>query len=515
MKFIVILIAIIILLFIFKGSSEAFFEVNQAIFNQVEIPTDSDLQKDPYYQSIKNIDFPCACGEGREKNSRNECAPLCPTGQIRFTNDICYPPCPSGETRHTNTVCYPPCPIGEFRNPSGVCQCTPQQHLYDLSINHDISDFDLGQCIRNPGGGWPKWGKDAKARCDNNPDCKAYNLINRGGVWGDDWGSCMKTTSATPSRVPLEYKIDYYRKIETSKNNNGVCATECPIGKTKDANGICQWDPCPGEKSRDAYGDCQFNTCPTGQTRDGNGVCQCIQQPYYERYPKLDVPSNDIICNWNVPNLEGCKIECNKDPKCKAYNIIDGKHCCLKRTTAIPTASANNIDYFKRVDAPLSKDPDGVCRPPCPPEQKRDSNGVCQCPVNKTKDANGACQCAINTTKAGNGECYPTCTANAIMGYNGECYCKTDYYKQPDGTCKYIKCTDDTYFDEVTQTCKSTDCGPGGFLDPSGPNWVCRCSPGYSMGPSGKCDIVNLNYNAGNIYDFITFNRLLMDSGMG
>lgn len=511
MKFIVVIIAIIILLFIFRDPSES-FEVNQAIFNQVEIPTDRELQKDPYYQSIKNTDFPCACGEGREKNSRNECAPLCPTGQIRFTDDKCYPPCPTGQTRHTNTVCYPPCPVGEFRNPSGVCQCNIQQPLYDLSINHDIGGFDLGGgCLRNPGGGWPKWGQDAKARCDNNPDCKAYNLIHGGGAWGDAWGSCMKTKSDIPSRVPLNAKIDYYRKIETVKNNNGVCATECPTGKTN-VNGICQWNPCPAEKSRDAYGDCQFDPCPTGQSRDGNGVCQCIQQPYYERYPKLDVPNNDISCSWNVPNLEGCKLNCNNNPECKAYNIIDGKHCCLKKTSSTPTASANNIDYFKRVDAPLSKDPDGICRPPCPSEQKRDSNGVCQCPVNKTKDANGVCQCAINTTKAGNGECYPTCTANAIMGYNGECYCKTDYYKQPDGTCKYIKCTGDTYFDQVTQTCKSTDCGPGGFLDPSGPNWVCRCGPGYSMGPSGKCDIVNLNYNA---YDILAFNKLLMDSGAG
>lgn len=455
MKFILLLIGILLILF--SSSLEGFAEVDERIFNEVEIP---DSSKDPYYQVIKNIDFPCMCGEGKEKDSKNNCVQVCPPGQTRFTDDKCYLPCPQGQIRNTNGVCYPPCPIGEFRNPAGNCQCNSQQPLYDLSTNHDIRNYDL-QCVENPGGGWPKWANDSKARCDNNPECKGYNLISIGGAWGDRWGSCMKNTTSTPTRVPLEQKIDYYRKIETARNNNGVCVTECPIGKTKDANGICQWNPCPTEQSRDAYGDCQLNPCPADQTRDGNGVCQCIQQPYYEKYPKLDVPGNDIKCIWDVPNLEGCKLECNKDPKCKAYNIIDGKHCCLKTTTNTPTESSNNIDYFKRVDAPLSKGTDGVCRPPCSyPDQIRDSNGICQCPVNKTKDTNGVCQwnpCTISNTvrniytgdcdciigydralgkKGNNDPCYKSCGAGAILDENAQCKCPPPLIGDGYGGCK-------------------------------------------------------------------------------
>lgn len=394
-----ILIIIGILLILFSSSFEGFAEVDERIFNEIEIP---DASTDPYYNFIKNIDWICMCGEGKEKNSKNECVPICPVGQTRFTDDKCYPPCPTGESRHTNTICYPPCPLGDFRNPEGVCQCIPQAPTYDLSINSDITGSDLGECIKNPGGGWPKWADDAKKRCDNNPNCRAYNIIHRGGAWGDDWGSCMKKTSNIP--ISGANKIDYYRKIDTIKNNNGVCVTECPKDKSRDINGICQWNSCPIDQTRDANGVCQWNSCPVDQTRDANGVCQCIQQPYYEKYINKDISGNDITCYHQPSNLEGCKLNCNNNPNCKAYNIINqggvwGQDwgCCLKTTSDIPTADANKIDYYRKVTGTLVKESDGICRPPCLINQTRDSNGVCKwnpCPDNSTlNEITGECSC--------------------------------------------------------------------------------------------------------------------------
>ena len=382
--------ALLILMYLLRGKNEPF--VNEAIFNEVEIP---DASKDPYYQFIKNMEFPCMCSDGKE-NLRGQCVPVCPAGQTRFTNDLCYPPCPAGQSRHTNAVCYPPCPLGEFRDPAGVCQCNPQL-TYDFTPNADVPGNDLGQCLRNHAGGvWPAWANEGKARCDNNPNCKAYNLIHSGGAWGGDWGSCMKTTSAIPTRGAN--KIDYYRKIDTVRNSSGVCVAPCPAEKTRDANGICQWNPCPAEQTRDANGICQWNACPADQTRDANGVCQCIQRPSYEVYNRLDVPGFDIgACSLNVPNIEGCKLNCDNNPNCKAYNVIEGKHCCLKTTSAIPTSANNNINYYRKFEGTLVKGSDGVCRVPCPPGKSRDANNICQwppCPANSTvNETTGQCTC--------------------------------------------------------------------------------------------------------------------------
>jgi hypothetical protein len=53
------LIAIILILILFLFRNPEKFIVDETIFTEVEIPTDSELAKDPYYQYIKNIDFPC------------------------------------------------------------------------------------------------------------------------------------------------------------------------------------------------------------------------------------------------------------------------------------------------------------------------------------------------------------------------------------------------------------------------------------------------------------------------
>jgi hypothetical protein len=350
-------------MYLLRGKNEPF--VNEAIFNEVEIP---DASKDPYYQFIKNIDFPCMCGEGKEMNFNNECVPICPAGQTRFTNNVCYPPCPAGQSRHTNTVCYPPCPLGEFRDPAGVCQCIQQQPLYDLSSNYDGGANVGGTCVENPEGGWPKWAEDSKIRCNNTPSCKAYNLVHRGGVWGDKWGSCMKTT-ATPTRVPLTSKIDYYTKIETVRNSSGVCVSQCPPNKTKDANGICQWNPCPAEQTRDPYGDCQWNACLTGQTRDANGVCQ------WPPCPTGQIRFTDNICYPPCPT--GKTRDANgvcQWPPCPANSTVN-------ETTGQCTCNsgyevANAFSYYTTSDK-TSVSRNQRCDRPCAPGVIRDLAGVC------------------------------------------------------------------------------------------------------------------------------------------
>ena len=441
--------ALLILMYLITGKNEPF--VNEAIFNEVEIP---DASKDPYYQFIKNMDFPCMCGEGKEKNLQGQCVPPCPEGQTRFTNNICYPPCPAGQSRHTNAVCYPPCPLGEFRDPAGVCQCNPQL-TYDFTPNADVPGNDLGQCLRNHAGGvWPAWANEGKARCDNNPNCKAYNLIHSGGVWDGNWGSCMKTSTAMPTRGAN--KIDYYRKIDTVRNSSGVCVAPCPAEKTRDANGICQWNPCPAEQTRDAGGVCRWNACPDDQTRDANGVCQCIQRPSYEVYNNSDIGGNDLgqcLKNhaggvWPAWANEG-KARCDNNPDCKAYNLISSGGAwgrdwgsCMKTTSAIPTSVPVNakINYYRKFEAPLVKNSSGVCVAQCPPGKIRDANNICQwppCPANSTvNETTGQCTCnsgyevatafghyatSDKTSVSRNQRCDRPCAGGVIRDLSGVC----------------------------------------------------------------------------------------------
>jgi len=482
MKKIVIVALIILLIYLLKGENEPF--VDERLFNEVEIP---DFSKDPYYQRIKNIDFPCMCGEGKEKNSKGECVDVCPSGQTRFTDDRCYPSCPEGQMRHTNAICYPPCPSDQFRNPNGLCQCVQKQpQTYDLTINADIQGNDI-KIIKNPSG--LVWANGCRLECNNNPDCKAYNVIHRGGVWGDDWGCALKRTSAIPT--PGYTKIDYYRKIETVKNSNGVCVVECPGDKTRDANGTCQWNACPSEQTRDGAGNCQWNPCPSDQTRDSNGVCQCIQQPVYQKYINKDVPGNDIRCIDKPSNFEGCKLECNKDPNCKGYNLIykdgawgAGWGCCLKNTTSIPTANANKIDYFKRLEGTITKDRNGLCNVPCEPEKTRDVNGICQwdpCPADKTRDGAGNCQwnpCPIPDNRRLN---------------SGECLCPEGYGRAMGKTSNTDPCF--------------KSCGFGAVLNEDG---VCRCTPPYVGDGEGGCKLPE----GTDGYSFLSASNLSLDGFM-
>ncbi len=82
---------------------------------------------------------------------------------------------------------------------------------YDEYLNKDIPGNDL-RCINNPSAPWPAWGEGCRLECNNDPNCKGYNIIHRGGAWGNNWGCCLKTSSAIPTANAN--KIDYYRKKE-------------------------------------------------------------------------------------------------------------------------------------------------------------------------------------------------------------------------------------------------------------------------------------------------------------
>jgi hypothetical protein len=284
-------------------------------------------------------------------------------------------------------------------------------------------------------------------------------------------------------------------KTTTSSINGGKTCLQFPNIVYKELGN------CPTDKTRDTNGVCQWNPCPTDQIRDGAGNCQCIQQPYYETYVSSDVPGNDIRCIDKPSNFEGCKLECNKDPNCKAYNLVykDGSWgagwgCCLKNTTSIPSPGANKIDYFKKVEGTLVKDSNGVCRAPCPTNQTRDASGVCRlnpcttpdqtrdgagkcqwkpCPVGGNSTLNtttGNCNCNSEFTKAPGktgrtDTCYPICDRNFSMDATGKCNCNPPYIQyRYGGPC-------------------SIDCGEG-YIDA---NDSCVCYPGYTIGPNGAC----------------------------
>jgi hypothetical protein len=363
-------ITLILILYLIKR--EKFAPINAAdVFKQIDIP---DASKDPYYQKIKTWDFDCYCGEGKERVG-TLCKPVCASGQNRFTNGECYGPCPAGQTRfpnaicygqcpvgetrdsngvcqcnsgttrHTNGICYGPCPADQKRDPNGVCQCI--QNNYESYISKDVPGNDI-RCLDKPSNF-----ESCKVECNNDPNCKAYNLIYQNGSWGAGWGCCLKNVSTIPTANAN--KIDYFRKLEgtVTKDSNGVCYPPCPVRGQTRINGVCQ---CPGGQSL-VNGVCQ---CPGGQSLV-NGVCQC---------PGGQISVNGVcqcpaeqslvngVCQWNPCPVRG-----------QTRSIITGACLCPEGQISV----------------------NGVCvLNPCSVD-KILVNGVCVCDKGLTLNYDGTC----------------------------------------------------------------------------------------------------------------------------
>ena len=226
----------------------------------------------------------CICRPGLsfQLNNGTCIAPLtCPKNQLQ-SRDIGTCVCPSTLSFKLNDdTCIAPltCPSDQIQSrDTGACQCM-QKPIYETYIGKDIPSNDL-RCFRNPSKPWPGWAEDCRIECDKDPNCKAYNIVNRYGAWGNDWGCCLKNATSAP--VNPSNKIDYYRKVEGKMiiGSNSKCTIPCSTGETRDSNEICQCSSgltringvcqCPGGQSL-VNGVCQ---CPGGQSLV-NGVCQC------------------------------------------------------------------------------------------------------------------------------------------------------------------------------------------------------------------------------------------------
>lgn len=99
---------------------------------------------------------------------------------------------------------------------------------------------------------------------------------------------------------------------------------------------------------------------PAGQPSPDNAIV--LAQSQYTFFKDRDIGGNDIRCIENPTDFESCRVECNKDPNCKAYNHVydngvwgSGKWgCCLKTPNIPPTASFAKIDYFLKKETAAS-----------------------------------------------------------------------------------------------------------------------------------------------------------------
>ncbi len=96
--------------------------------------------------------------------------------------------------------------------------------------------------------------------------------------------------------------------------------------------------------------------------KDGNNNIFAKQNPtFFDPFVRLDDNSSwgvskDFVVDITEPNFQVCKTECDNDPACKGYNIIQpgqgfgfgqGWGCYLKTSPEIPTAN-DKIDYYRK-----------------------------------------------------------------------------------------------------------------------------------------------------------------------
>jgi hypothetical protein len=72
-----------------------------------------------------------------------------------------------------------------------------------MRANYDAGGNDI-ECITR---GTPN---DCKVKCDANPECVGYNEVKPNGVWGSNFGCCLKRAIVNPG--PID-KIDFYTKL--------------------------------------------------------------------------------------------------------------------------------------------------------------------------------------------------------------------------------------------------------------------------------------------------------------
>ena len=104
---------------------------------------------------------------------------------------------------------------------------------------------------------------------------------------GEDPGKELPNQSCRPDETRIngvcvpKWQIPYQGNEcpEGQEKVNGACRDKCPVGQTRDSNGVCRLlpppDECP-EGQEKVNGICQYK-CLEGQTRDENGVCRAPQ----------------------------------------------------------------------------------------------------------------------------------------------------------------------------------------------------------------------------------------------
>ena len=81
----------------------------------------------------------------------------------------------------------------------------PDNDNYIKNVNKDIAGYDIS-CYDDGST------KDfCKEKCDNDVNCKGYNEIHSGGLWGVKSGCCYKSANS-PLYDSTQYKIDFYAK---------------------------------------------------------------------------------------------------------------------------------------------------------------------------------------------------------------------------------------------------------------------------------------------------------------
>jgi len=155
---------------------------------------------------------------------------------------------------------------------------------YTMRRDTDSGGNDI-QCFTN--------GESAdfcKAKCDADPNCKGYNYVKKGSVWGNKSGCCVKRSNL---RAAYTRGIDYYFKQDTV-----------------DAG--------------------------------------------YQYMPDVDRGGADLGCFTGGQTADFCRQKCDSDPRCKSFNYIHmntfwgGTQGCCYKSEKTPLNGLPGLDFWAK-----------------------------------------------------------------------------------------------------------------------------------------------------------------------
>ena len=368
----------------------------------------------------KWCDEPCASSSRPRVTNGSSCATICPTGQMRdangkcvncdspttiplsYNNGQCTEICPSRVIGgKDNKYCVlADCPEKTIRFKSGACvSCDSADRIYVGDLDEDCETACPNRIFY-------------KGRYENrcNLPCGVEGTSTAGKPIPDSWGACIACDSTTEFiAMSDKYTATEYKKwcddaCPNRVTNGSSCATLCPTGQMRDANGKCVncdspttiplsynggecTSICPTRKvggKDNKY--CVLDECPDNTIRFKSGACVSCDVA-----DRISVADLDEDCETACPNrifYKGCY-----ENRCNLPCGVEGTS-----TEGKPLPDCWGACYACDTTSSLlmtTREPDikGRCETNCPNRDLNTSNQCVfrECPAGYFADTDNKC----------------------------------------------------------------------------------------------------------------------------